>query len=366
MKRTVSMLLALTLGLTLVGCSGQRGEKNPDPEVSTPVEESQTTEPRSFTDSLGRTVELPAQIDHIAVSAAMAQRVVAPLAADKMIGRSGEFTEAEREYYTDAYAELPVVGEFYGKETGDLEVLLSSGAQVVIDVGTPKDGLAEDLDALTRQTGIPFVHISFYADAMDEVYIKLGELLNMPDEAEKLAAYCRETYDMVQAIADKAEKANILYVVGDKGLNVIARGSYHAGVIDMLTNNLAVVDNPVSKGFGNEVDMEQILLWDPDIIFFSPESIYDTVADDPLYQQVTAIRNGAYYKVPLGPDNWMGFPPSVQQLLGMQWMAKVLYPDLADYDLYERVNEFYALFYHKPLSREEFDKLVAGSLSPET
>ena len=144
---------------------------------------------------------------------------------------------------------------------------------MVIDVGEPKDSMAEDLDALQEQTGIPFVHIDAYLASMDDTYAMLGDLLAMPNEAQGLADYCRYAYDKVKAIADSVEKVNLLYVTGEEGLNVIARGSYHAEVIDMLCNNLAVVDEPSSKGTGNEVDMEQILNWNPDAVIFAPGSI---------------------------------------------------------------------------------------------
>ena len=158
------------------------------------------------------------------------------------------------------------------------------------------------------------------------------------------------------------DKANILYITGDEGLNVIAQGSYHAEVIDMLANNLAVVDEPSSKGTGNEVDMEQILNWNPDVILFAPDSIYDTVADNENWQTITAIKEGKYYEVPFGPYNWMGFPPSVQRLLGMQWMAAVLYPDAADYDLYEAASAYFELFYHCELTEAQFAALTAHSV----
>ena len=38
--------------------------------------------------------------------------------------------------------------------------------------------------------------------------------------------------------------------------------------------------------------MEQLLLWDPEVIFFAPDSIYDKVGDDPAWQDLQAIRNG--------------------------------------------------------------------------
>ena len=130
----------------------------------------------------------------------------------------------------------------------------------------------------------------------------------------------------------------------------------------MMSSNAAVVDEPSSKGTGNEVDMEQILLWNPDVILFAPNSIYDTAADDAAWQQLTAIQTGHYYEVPLGPYNWLGFPPSVQRYLGMLWLSDLLYPEQANYDLFSEVSRYYQLFYHRSLSREQFDALTCHSL----
>ena len=222
--------------------------------------------------------------------------------------------------------------------------------------------MAEDLDGLQEQTGIPFVHIDAYLASMDDTYAMLSDLLAMPNEGQALADYCRNAYDTVKAIVDGVEKADVLYITGEDGLNVIARDSYHAEVVDMLCNNLAVVDEPSSKGTGNEVDMEQILNWDPSIVFFAPGSIYSTVADNENWQTIPAIKDGRYYEVPFGPYNWMGFPPSVQRILGMQWMAKVLYPEAADYDMYEVAQTYFQLFYHCDLTIDQYNALVANSL----
>ena len=108
--------------------------------------------------------------------------------------------------------------------------------------------------------------------------------------------------------------------------------------------------------------MEQILKWNPDVILFAPGSVYATVGEDPAWQGVNAIKNGTYYEVPIGPYNWMGFPPSVQRMLGMMWMAKLLYPEAADYDLYTEVNEYFRLFYHTTLSEDAYNALVANSI----
>ena len=353
-QRLLALLLALVMTLSLAACGAQNA----------PTEDENTApETRVFTDSVGREVTVPAQIDQVAVSGPMAQIVLFALCPDKLVGISNAWDESAAQYLDTEYYNLPLLGQLYGgKGELNLETLLESGAQVVIDVGEAKGSIVEDLDALQEQTNIPFVHIDAALASMDETYTLLGDLLGMPDEAKTLADYCRSTYDRALTIADSVEKANLLYITGDAGLNVIAQGAYHAEVIDLLSNNLAAVDDPSSKGTGNEVDMEQILNWNPDVILFAPDSIYDTVGDDATWQGVTAIQNGAYYEVPMGPYNWMGFPPSVQRLLGMLWMAKVLYPEAADYDLYTEAAEYFKLFYHCDLTREQYDALVANSL----
>ena len=350
-KKWLAMLLAFVMVLSLAACGAQSSPQTDD-----------TT--RVFTDSVGREVEVPAQIDKVALSGPMAQIVLFALCPDKLVGVSNAWSTEAEQYLDEKYFTMPEIGQLYGGK-GELnpETLLQSGAQIVIDVGEPKGSIAEDLDALQEQTGIPFVHITATTETTGDAYRMLGDLLNMKDEAETLAAYCENIYDRTVSIAGSVEKANVLYVTGDMGQNVIAAGSYHAEILDLLTNNLAVVDEPSSKGTGNEVSMEQILTWDPDVVIFAPESIYDTVADDAAWQSVTAIKNGAYYEVPFVPYNWMGFPPSVQRYLGMMWLSKVLYPDAtAEYDLFSDVQEYYKLFYHCDLTQAQYDALVANSL----
>ena len=358
-KRLLALVLALVMSLSLFACGQKQQEDKTD-------DGTQTETTRVFTDSCGREVKVPTDIQKVAVSGPLAQMVVFAIAPDKMVGVANAWDESAKAYFDAKYLELPLLGQLYGgKGELNLETLLAAAPDVVIDVGEPKDSMAEDLDALQEQTGIPSVHIDAYLASMDNTYAMLGDLLAMPNEAQGLADYCRYAYDKVKAIADSVEKVNLLYVTGEEGLNVIAKGSYHAEAIDMLCNNLAVVDEPSSKGTGNEVDMEQILNWNPAAVIFAPGSIYSTVADNENWQTIPAIRDGRYYEVPMGPYNWMGFPPSVQRILGMQWMAKVLYPDAADYDMYETTQTYFQLFYHCDLTAEQYAALTAHSLAAD-
>lgn len=289
--------------------------------------------------------------------------MVFAIAPEMMVGIANGWADEAKGLIPDEYYNLPLLGQLYGgKGELNLETLLQSGAEVVIDVGEQKDGMADDLNALQEQTGIPFVHIDCYTGSMGDTYRTLGTLLGKETEGNTLGEYCDKIYNRTNEIAASVKKVNLLYCLGDKGENVIAKGSYHAEIIDLLSNNLAVVESPSSKGTGNEVDIEQILKWNPDVILFAPGSVYATVGEDPAWQGVNAIKNGTYYEVPIGPYNWMGFPPSVQRMLGMMWMAKLLYPDAADYDLQAEVAEYFRLFYHTDLTDEAYNALVANSI----
>ena len=318
---------------------------------------------RVFTDSTGREVTVDQEISKIAVTGPLGQIVVFAIAPDMYVGIPNAWNDAAREFLDEQYVNLPVMGQLYGgKGELNLEELLKAAPQVVIDIGEPKSSIAEDMDTLTEQTGIPFVHISAYIDRMDETYAMLGELLGREEEARVLSETCTRIYNRAVEMMEHVEKANLLYVTGEKGLNVLAKGGFQSTVIDMMSNNLAVVENVSSKGTGNEVDMEQILNWNPDVIIFSEDSIYETVGEDPLWQSVAAIVNNAYYEVPFGPYNWLAQPASVQRLLGIMWMGKLLYPEAADYDLYDEVAQYYQLFYHCDLTRAQYDALTAKAL----
>lgn len=354
-KSTLSLVLAGILSLSLlVGCGGNKGTMI-DPDVPTVM----------FTDSVGREVEVPETITRISPSGKTAQLILFALAPDMLVSISSAYSLIEQEYLPKEYHYLPVIGQFYGTG-GELnyEEIAKIGPEVIIDLGETKEDAAEDMDKISKSVNIPAVHIEATTETMPQAYRALGKLLGREEEAERLATYCEQVLADTDAVMEKVgdNRANLLYCMGDAGLNVTASGSLQAEVVNKVSNNVAQMDNPSTRGTGNEANLEQIILWDPEVIFFSPESIYDKVGDSPAWQEVTAIKNDNYYKAPMGPVNWMVSPPSVNRYLGMLWAPKVLYPDVADYDLYEKVKEYFELFYHTELTREQYDELMKDSL----
>ena len=356
-KKWIALLLAFAMVLNLAACGG----------VSTPTTTAQTEQSsdfRIYVDDCGREVEIPAQISRIVATGPLAQIVLLAIAPDLLVGLAAEMPESARGIVPDALFDLHYFGQLYGSAHLSMEELAAVGPELIVDIVYMKDGIQDDLNDLEEQTTIPAVFVSSTLESMPQTFRTLGKLLNREEKAEQLAKFCERVYDRTVSIMEEVgeeNKVNALYITGEAGLNVLAKGSYHAELIDMLVNNLAVVDNPSGKGTGNEVTMDQILLWNPDYIIFAPGSIYETVGQMDTWDSVTAIAQGQYLETPSVPHNWMGSPPSVQRYLGMIWLTSALYPEFCDYDVKAEVLEYYSLFYGCELTAEQYNAITANA-----
>ena len=359
-------VLMMTI-LLFAGCGGSDGgeEQGQTQNTSRAAEEAsqENTATTSFTDDCGRQVEGPEQITSVVASGSLAQIILYAAAPDTLMAINGAWTEDAAAYTDEKYLNLPQIGSFFGNHDLNYEEIAKLSPQIVIDVGEDKPDMESNLQDITDKTGIPAVHISADYNTMDQAFEKLGELLNRQEETRALADFSKETMDLAEETMKKVKKKKtVMYCTQEDGLNVLAKDSYHSQIIDWLSDNVAEVDDPSSQGSGNEVNLEQMMIWDPDVIIFAPGSYYDYVADDPAWQTLSAIKKGSYYEVPSGPYNWMGSPPSSNRILGILWMAKLLYPEQADYDLEEKTMEYYRLFYHCELTEDGYEALVRNSI----
>ena len=354
-KKFLALLLALTLVCgSLSGCASERQTEPAEPTVS-------------FTDSLGRTVDIPETLTRVAPSGAVASMFLATIAPEYMTTINATPSSSQYKYLDPRLIDLPTTGQMYGsKSTLNLESILTSGAQIVIDLGDKKDNMAADLDALQRQIGMPVIFIEADLPHMAEAYRTLGNILSGKEaRGEELAAFVEETVSMAKENALKiqdAERISVLYTSGSSGLNTNAKGSIQAQVLDLMgIENAAVVEDVSNKGGGNVISLEQLYNFDPDVILFADGSIYDTVTDDSAWSQLTAISTGKYYEVPGSPYSWLSGPPSMNMILGVWWLGNLIYPEIYDYDMAEMTQEFYKTLWGYELSSDEVTALLANS-----
>lgn len=357
-KKWTTLFMAVLLIGCLTGCQKDVEKKQ--------VEESKESSTFVFTDSAGREITLPKDIKKIAPSGPLAQIVLYTACPDRLCGLAADFSEDAKQYIDEKYWGLPKFGQFYGKNASlNMEALIAEAPDVIVDIGEAKDTVKEDMDALSEQLGIPTVFIEATLPTMEEAYNMLGELCGDTKQAGELAAYSKEVMEKSANIAASLKddaKTSVYFALGDQGLNTNARGSIHADVIEQIgAVNVADVEM-VSSGGGSEVSMEQILLWNPDIVIADSQMLYEKITTDSAWQELDAVKNGKVYKVPTVPYSFMSNPPSVNRLIGIAWLGNLVYPDLYGYDIQEEISEFYRLFYHLNLNAEDMDEILLNAI----
>ncbi|GHU38996.1 ABC transporter substrate-binding protein [Spirochaetia bacterium] len=345
MKKLVFTTLII---FCLTGCSRQKTSSNA------------TADTVPFTDSAGRTVDIPANIIRVVPSGSLTQMFLVAIAPDVLVTNAGRYSKESAEFMPPGVLGLSIVGQVFGTRDFNYEEAAKLNPQMVIDCGDPMPKIADDMEGITEKLGVPSIHITAKLDSTPQAFRTLGKVLKRQEKGEVLALFCEKTINNLNAVIEKTggKKVSVLYCMGSAGLNVLSAGTIHSEVLDRITNNKAVVDNPASRGSGNEANMEQINLWNPQVILFGPDSIYDDVADRPEWRELDAIKNKRYYKVPSLPYNWMGSPPSINRYLSMLWLGTILYPQYVDYDLYTEVAEYYKLFYGYELTKEKFKQII--------
>lgn len=331
---------------------------------------SAAEETRTFVDDVGREITLPVKIDAVSPSGPLAQIVLYSVDQDLFVSVSSEFTDAQAKYIDPRLLTLPVTGQFYGSKAATMnpESIMELDKQlnidVVLDIGEAKQTMKADLDDIQSKTGVGFAFVT--QNKLEEIpgsYVKLGELLSRPERGQELADYVSallaEFDTGMKEVGDN--KKSLIYVTAIDGnsVSMIGKGSYHAEVIDYVGNNLA---KPATTGGpGDEYTMEDILQLNPDYIivgYVDGHAYYNTIMTDPMWQSLSAVKNGDVYEAPYGPYSWMGGPPSIQRLLSMIWLGNLMYPDVFDSDIDERVKEFYSLFFRYDLTDAELDDLM--------
>lgn len=317
----------------------------------------------TFTDDAGRKVEIPKNIKRIAPSGPLAEQVIESIAPDKMVAISQKPKGEVAQKILSKFMDLPEIGQIYGKLPFNAESLASAKPDIVIDIGEPKDTVKEDMDAISEKSGTPTIFIEMNFQNADEAYKKLGKVVGEEKKAEKLAKYVKRVNDELDSgmkkIGDK--KLSYVYLTGDNGLGSNPKGSFHMQMLDTIGDNAFVSQEKSPKGGANEISQEELLKLDPDVIIFGPGSVYNDVKNDPVFSQLTAIKEGKYVEAPSLPYNWLGFPPSVNRFMGAQWIAQLFYPDQFKYDLQKRITEYYDLFYGYKLSGKEYKKMMKNA-----
>ncbi|WP_027400583.1 ABC transporter substrate-binding protein [Anaerovorax odorimutans] len=364
MKKLLICILVLTI-MVLPACS----TNNSNDDAKTTSSDDSTY---VITDMAGREVEVPSNIDSVLSRCPIGTIIMYTLNPEKIAGLNWEPTEVEKEYLSKEYLELPMLSGWYANgKTGNVEEILKVSPDIIFSSGTSAQASIDQADEIQNKLNIPVVIIDTNLDKLEEMYTFVGKLVGEEKRAEKLSKYTKELLADVDKKAKSIkddEKVKVYYAEGPEGLLTDPSGSEHAEVID-LVGGINVAEVEIKSGMGrSEVSPEQLVVWKPDVIitchdqgFGGETNTYNNVLKDNRFKSLDAIKNEKVYEVPYKPFNFTDRPPSVNRLIGILWLGNILYPDVYDYNIEDKMEEFYKLFYNVDLTDEQVDDILSTS-----
>jgi len=189
--------------------------------------------------------------------------------------------------------------------------------------------------------------------------------------AEEYCTYFDEKLAMVREITDEIpeeEKPTVYYA----GVDILTTYGKYSDLIEVIEAAGGVaVSADLEAGNRSQINYEQLMTWNPDVIFIdhggmndgeTVEELKEELMSNTVYASLTAVQNGEIYVSPSGVFYWdMG----IQKILLVMYMAQTLHPDeFADLDMEQEVMTFYETFFGYDLSRDEAYRIL-NRLSPE-
>lgn len=354
-RMLAAIILTVCLALALTGCGTGK-------EISSSGQGQQ----RTIVDMAGRTVNIPAKVQRVYATSPVGTILTYTVDPNKLAAWNYYMPVRDSRYILPECRDLPIIGGWLGNNNfGNLEDILKLQPDIILHTtvpGRPDKVLA---DTIQQRTNIPVVVVDGSTDSMDKAYEFTGKLLEQEARGRTLGEYCRATLRDIQEKRGKvAHRKKVYYAEGIKGLETEPKGSWHTEAIEMVGENVAGTEigqgGPIGRA---QVSLEQVMVWAPEVILvcYFPEgesSCYENILTDSKWQDLKAVAGKQVYEVPASPFNWLDRPPSVNRLIGIKWVANLLYPEVYTYDMPAEVKRFYELFYHYKLTDQETAELL--------
>lgn len=345
------LLLVLVLFVSSCGAVDQSAD-------STPADENQ----RLVTDSLGRTVVVPKDIDQVAAIFSPAAHIIC------MLGDSDKIQSVSQGNMRDR--------------------LLLNLYPTVTDTRTPKGGGAFNVEELYQEPlpdiifcdpatvndkktmkqlekfNVPVVAINFQTiEDLKTAIILIGTIMSREEKAAKYCDYLDETQKIITGRIASAKKSDPITLY--HAVNELLRGDTEASlsadiIARMGISQLGVKAMPGLNNAKNYISLETLFADDPQYIIVNGADVYDYILQNERLHVLQAYQNNHVYNLPVGISRW-GQPYSLETPLLMLWLGKTVYPELfGDIDLKQEMKSYYQTFFDADLSDDVLNQILEG------
>ncbi|QKI89798.1 ABC transporter substrate-binding protein [Thiomicrorhabdus xiamenensis] len=293
------------------------------------------------------------------------------MAPEKLIGWNFPPAPQAKHVFADELMHKPIIGGWFGQgRTPNMEVLLASKPDLIVMSGAMVHAKRQ---AMLGKLGIPVCNLRL--DTLEDYpqdLRNLGKWLGKTERGEMLAQKFEQLLQRQKRLKALLQQRNVTpktvyYAEAPNGLATECRGSIHAETLPWagaLNPHRCPADQGKYSRYGKvEINIEQLLKYNPDAIVTQEKIFYDKVYLMPTWQGLSAIQNKQVFLAPQTPFRWLDRPPSFMRILAAQWLMQKLYPqvrEVAELDTVAETQEIFQLFFQTDLSRAQAQSILQG------
>jgi iron complex transport system substrate-binding protein len=295
----------------MAGCGSQQTASNTSAQMFAKVQ-----------DDLGREVTLEKKPERIVVTSASFLEPLHEVGGD-VVGRPDSKTKMP-DYAKDKVS----VGKVYQI---DVEKVLACEPDLVIINKGMNEKLVETLEASGIKTLV--VDMKSYEDVKREVAL-FAQLTGEKEKGEALiSSMDKKIQSVKEKIPQEKRRVSIIHST-NQGLTVQLSGSIAGSIAEMLGwENVAGDMTPLEKDPDSApYSLESMVEKNPELLFVTSmgkleeikASMDATMAENPAWQSVEAVRQGKVYYL---PQDLFLLSPGIHYPEAVELMAKLVYPD---------------------------------------
>ncbi len=231
-----------------------------------------------------------------------------------------------------------------------------------------KTYMREKLGEPLEELGIPVVYLDLETP---EIYVSdigiLGRIFGNPERAQEIQDFYRGATNSITDFTKNlstGETSSVLllqYSVsgGESSFNIPGKGYIQTLLVRMAGGDPIWESAQDTSGWLT-VNLEQIVAWDPDIIFIiwyqgDATTIVKDLKTAEIWKDLAAIKKDRIYGF---AGDFLSWDQSDSRwILGLNWLGAKLHPEIFDeYNLKESVSIFYATLYQ--LTNEQIEEQI--------
>lgn len=249
------------------------------------------------------------------------------------------------------------------------EAVLALDPDTVVMKKYLKDRMGEPLE----RVGIPAVYLDLETpEAWAEDLETIGFMFGNPDRAVELQKLFNQRIEFVEsplAALKESEKPRTLLLYwsvkdGTSSVNIPPISWIQTRIVDMAGGVPVWKDAELDERW-TRTGIEQIAVWDPDVIIIAAYHInasdaLSQIKKDPSWSNLRAVANNNIHAFPADYYSWD--QPDARWLLGLQWLAHSLHPEkYPGLDMENEARQFFRDFFF--MGESEFDEFILPRLT---